>query len=166
MAQRLSSYLLLMKLSILLPGGGRYVVSVGARGSLRKRGKGDGLVWGHVTWFEVGFPVEVCPPVAPSLHVLDLFWRPGVEVDGADARDVDAHSAVVAGAAYAEPASQVGRGPARVVALAVCAELVVGLLEEVFEEGEVPLRRRAVLRVPLAHGCLSVCAPCTLSLGE
>jgi hypothetical protein len=41
----------MMKLSILLPGGGRYVVSVGASGSLRKRGKGDGLVWGHVTWF-------------------------------------------------------------------------------------------------------------------
>jgi hypothetical protein len=30
----------------------------------------------------------------------------------------------------------------------------------------VPLRRRAVLRVPLAHGCLSVCAPCALSLGD
>jgi stromal membrane-associated protein len=38
-------------------------VSVGASGSLRKRGKGDGLVWGHVTWFEVGFPVEVSPKI-------------------------------------------------------------------------------------------------------
>lgn len=151
-AQRLSSYLLLMKLSILLPGGVGYMVSAWGQGDYNKGG-GYGLVWGHVARFEVSFPVEVCPPVAPSLHVLDLFGGPGVEVDGADPRDVYAHSAVVARAAYAQPAPQVGRGPPGVVALAVCAEFVVGLLEEVLEEGEVPLRRRAVLRVPLTHRC-------------
>lgn len=83
--------------------------------------------------------------------MVDLLGGPGVEVDGLDAGDVDAHSAVVSGAADADEESEVGRGPAGVVALAVGAELVARLADEVLEDGEVPLRRRAVLRVALAH---------------
>lgn len=84
--------------------------------------------------FEMGLPVQVGTSVTPFLDGLHLIWRPSIEVDGFDTRDVGAHAPVDAGTSDAKEYTDVPAGPPGVVALAVSAEFVFWPFDKLSED--------------------------------
>jgi len=73
--------------------------------------------------------------VSLALDAVDLLLCPRVERDRLDARDVRAHAPVHAGTAQADEVANVPRRPARALLGAVGAHPVLGLLEQVHQDG-------------------------------
>lgn len=59
-------------------------------------------------------PVFVCARISPAKNALHLFVGPGIEVDGLDSADVDAHTSVDAGATDTDKDAKVPACPARI----------------------------------------------------
>lgn len=69
---------------------------------------------GCVSWCQLVFPVFVCARITPAENALHLFVGPGIEVDGLDSADMDAHTSVDAGATDADKDAKVPACPARI----------------------------------------------------
>ncbi len=89
---------------------------------------------GRLTYLEVGLVLGVDDLIAHLLHKVDLLLLPVIEVCGLDLGDMDAQRAVYSRALGADEATDVPRGPARLLLPAVGAKFVGTLLNQIRQD--------------------------------